>query len=120
MYCEGDPGCRPIGCTATLESIKMGFHTPILNTIIGESIQLLSKDVRQDLFIRIQNYCKSKDELEYPMCEWCVFKKGKLSCSQCKKSSYCSKECQLSAWRTSHKQNCLLTSVIFNRKKNIE
>ncbi|KAF9048013.1 hypothetical protein BDZ89DRAFT_1089219 [Hymenopellis radicata] len=39
-------------------------------------------------------------------CIVCMDDEAEMSCSQCKSVRYCSKECQMEAWKAGHKQRC--------------
>ncbi|EKM51101.1 uncharacterized protein PHACADRAFT_263071 [Phanerochaete carnosa HHB-10118-sp] len=39
-------------------------------------------------------------------CVVCMDESAEMLCSQCKSVRYCSKECQMKAWKAGHKQNC--------------
>lgn len=49
-------------------------------------------------------------------CNTCLKTETKLlSCSRCKRTSYCSKECQKQDWKE-HKKDCYIEETNFDRK----
>jgi len=42
----------------------------------------------------------------YPVCWHCEKAFGTMTCAKCGVAKYCSKECQVTSWKSTHKTRC--------------
>jgi hypothetical protein len=107
-----------------LESLESSNIQPMLD--FQASLGKMGTDRELVLFLAKQIPCscldedkkKAKQAPKTGCCIYCnceVLKLELKTCSQCKMFKYCSKECQVADWRTTHKKECIGYKQLFEQ-----